>query len=240
MSSLPSSYPTLSLHLTDSTLTPLVSSATTSTSHPTSQSDALSSLTTASLGAYTSAARLGLGLPQRIMLEARSSSTRSSPIILHSFLSPQSQARLSPRQDPDSHSALLEETRGGLRPLSASTDADTDVAGSGSQFGGSDSSDTLPKLRRPGHGRTVTNGLDKGKGIDTGAQTDEASDEDESSVSLAPLLISTVVSRDRSQLAEARRAAGGLERIGIRFQKEWVREQDATREEQRADEEDDG
>ncbi|KAF7560490.1 hypothetical protein G7046_g3663 [Stylonectria norvegica] len=62
MTNLPSQHPTLSLHLSDVTLTPLI----TSSSSP-SHLESLTSLTTSALTAQTAAQRVNLGRPQRIM-----------------------------------------------------------------------------------------------------------------------------------------------------------------------------
>ncbi|UKZ52047.1 hypothetical protein TrVGV298_005814 [Trichoderma virens] len=64
MSSLPSQHPTLSLHLTDLTLTPLI----TSSSSPT-HLESLTSLTSSAITSQTTAQRANLGRPQRIMVE---------------------------------------------------------------------------------------------------------------------------------------------------------------------------
>lgn len=77
------SLPGLSLHLSDSTLAPLVSTA--SPSSP--EAPPLKLLTTAALSAHTAASRLGLGYPIRILVETR----ERGPIVLHSFLDPQAQ-----------------------------------------------------------------------------------------------------------------------------------------------------
>lgn len=64
MTNLPSQHPTLSLHLTDNHLQPLI----TSSSSP-SHLDALTSITTSALTSQTAVQRAGLGRPQRIMVE---------------------------------------------------------------------------------------------------------------------------------------------------------------------------
>lgn len=88
-------HPNLSLHLTDRALNPLLSSASTtasSSNHDLSTADnvpgnahALDSLTLAANTAFESAKRLGLGLPQRVMVET----SNGGPILLHSFMGPQ-------------------------------------------------------------------------------------------------------------------------------------------------------
>jgi hypothetical protein len=88
MSNLPSQHPTLSLHLTDRALAPLISSA-----RSAEQLQALSTLSQTALAAHESAQRLGLGIPQRIMVEHNSGSgpgsgIREGPVLLQTFLSP--------------------------------------------------------------------------------------------------------------------------------------------------------
>ncbi|KAF5662896.1 hypothetical protein FHETE_7726 [Fusarium heterosporum] len=83
MASLPSQHPTLSLHLSDVTLTPLITSAS-SQSHL----EALTSLTSSALSSQTAALRLGLGRPQRLMVEY----PERGPVVLHSYLDPRDSA----------------------------------------------------------------------------------------------------------------------------------------------------
>ncbi|KEY73739.1 hypothetical protein S7711_06315 [Stachybotrys chartarum IBT 7711] len=64
MSSLPSQHPTISLHLTDVALTPLI----TSSSSP-SQLESLTSLAHSAINSQAAARRVNLGNPQRIMVE---------------------------------------------------------------------------------------------------------------------------------------------------------------------------
>jgi hypothetical protein len=79
MANLPEKHPNLSLHLTDRALTPLITSSQTQ-----EQLQSLASVSHAALVAYESALRLGLGSPQRIMIEHSS----NGPILLHSYINP--------------------------------------------------------------------------------------------------------------------------------------------------------
>ncbi|KAF5021199.1 hypothetical protein F66182_6788 [Fusarium sp. NRRL 66182] len=79
MASLPSQHPTLSLHLSDVTLTPLITSAS-SQSHL----ESLTALTSSALSSQTAAQRLGLGRPQRLMVEYPD----RGPVVLHSYVDP--------------------------------------------------------------------------------------------------------------------------------------------------------
>ncbi|KAI8718677.1 hypothetical protein NCS52_00647200 [Fusarium sp. LHS14.1] len=86
MASLPSQHPTLSLHLSDVTLTPLITSAS-SQSHL----ESLTALTSSALSSQTAAQRLGLGRPQRLMVEY----PERGPVVLHSYLDPRDTAEAS-------------------------------------------------------------------------------------------------------------------------------------------------
>lgn len=77
MTNLPSQHPTLSLHLTDHTLHPLITSSS-SNAHL----DSLTLLTTSALTAQTAVQRAGLGRPQRIMVEYPD----RGPVVLQSYL----------------------------------------------------------------------------------------------------------------------------------------------------------
>ncbi|KAM0252567.1 hypothetical protein ACHAQJ_007650 [Trichoderma viride] len=79
MSNLPSQHPNLSLHLTDLTLTPLI----TSSSSPT-HLESLTSLTSSAITSQTTAQRANLGRPQRIMVEYPD----SGAVVLQSYLDP--------------------------------------------------------------------------------------------------------------------------------------------------------
>ncbi|KAG9241949.1 hypothetical protein BJ878DRAFT_393209, partial [Calycina marina] len=77
----------ISYHLSDRALPPLLSS-TASQAQPASSispaDEQMQALTTVAINAYNSAARLGLGIPQRIMIESR----HRGPVILHSYINP--------------------------------------------------------------------------------------------------------------------------------------------------------
>ncbi|KAK0388271.1 hypothetical protein NLU13_4516 [Sarocladium strictum] len=77
MTSLPSQHPTLSLHLTDQTLHPIITSSS-SNAHLNS----LTVLTNSALTAQTAVQRAGLGRPQRIMVEYPD----RGPVVLQSYL----------------------------------------------------------------------------------------------------------------------------------------------------------
>ncbi|GAO14678.1 uncharacterized protein UV8b_04636 [Ustilaginoidea virens] len=79
MANLPSQHPTLSIHLSDITLTPLI----TSSSSP-SHLDSLTSLTSSALSSQTAAQRAHLGRPQRIMVEYPD----HGAVVLQTYLDP--------------------------------------------------------------------------------------------------------------------------------------------------------
>lgn len=78
MANLPAQHPNLSLHLADRSTAALITSARTQP-----QAQALASLTSTALLASETALRLGLGSPQRIMVEHDG----GGPLLLHSFVS---------------------------------------------------------------------------------------------------------------------------------------------------------
>ncbi len=82
MASLPSQHPSLSLHLTDRALTPIISSS--RSSNPDRQA-ALETLVSTALAAHASALRLGLGNPVRILVETDD----NGPVVLSSLLDPE-------------------------------------------------------------------------------------------------------------------------------------------------------
>ncbi|PBP20564.1 hypothetical protein BUE80_DR008688 [Diplocarpon rosae] len=91
------------LHLCDRALTPVVSSSrrsssTDSNSASRRQSQALAAFTAASITAYDTASRLGLGLPQRVMVETWA----SGPIALTSYLQSSGHGRAVAEHAPDS------------------------------------------------------------------------------------------------------------------------------------------
>jgi hypothetical protein len=79
MTTLPAQHPTVSLHLTDVTLTPLI----TSSSSP-AHLDSLTSLAHSALTSQAAAQRVNLGKPQRIMVEYPD----RGAVVLQSYLDP--------------------------------------------------------------------------------------------------------------------------------------------------------
>jgi hypothetical protein len=195
----------ISHHLTDHTGTPLFSTST-STNRPSqsqSQSQALSSLTTAAITAYDTASRLGLGMPQRILVETSS----PGPIILHSYLNPQPSQRVQART-PINGRGIVEQAREDLRWLSGTTDS------------GSVAENTIGG---EGINGLLVNGVDYGKDV---SEPEGEEEEDGNGRQFPPMLVGTVVAATAADAGEARRVAARLERMGREFQREWAREQE--------------
>ncbi|CZR53122.1 uncharacterized protein PAC_03000 [Phialocephala subalpina] len=200
----------LALHLADRALTPILSSSrqpSTSAAQSRNQAQGLSALTTAAITAYESALRLGLGVPERIMIETQS----SGPIVLHSYLNPQSIQR--PRscrtQSRDTEEEIAEQTRSELRPVSG----------------------TINNGEEQGRSYEVlVNGVLEG----------DDEDEENNSMHQPPMLIASVIAPSAADSGEARRAAARLERTGRTFQREWAREQEESRQPHALPDEDDG
>ncbi|KAI2625920.1 hypothetical protein GGR54DRAFT_637693 [Hypoxylon sp. NC1633] len=213
MANLPSQHPHLSLHLTDRALTPLITS---SRSRP--QLEALTSLTHAALSAHESALRLGLGSPQRIMVEHAD----AGPVLLHSFL----------RAEPASSTS---------RPSSAPTTATTPTptaatngrpaADDGTE--GDDDATTLVEAdadlavsphttmeRRLQQLQLHSGAADSNPGASTSTlETEDAN--------AAPMLVGVVASPGPDDARDARRAAARLERVGREVQARWAEVQQA-------------
>ncbi|POR32598.1 Uncharacterized protein TPAR_07182 [Tolypocladium paradoxum] len=99
MANLPSQHPTLSIHLSDLTLTPLI----TSSSSP-SHLESLTSLTSSALSSQIAAQRAHLGRPQRIMVEYPD----AGAVVLQSYLDP----RESPSAERNNPGGLLHKVGG--------------------------------------------------------------------------------------------------------------------------------
>lgn len=192
----------LALHLADKSLAPITSSSrqpSSSAAQMRSQAQALSSLTNTALVAYETASRLGLGLPERILIETQS----SGPIVLHSYLNPLSIHRPQSRRVRSRNSgvAVAEETRAEMRSIHEVTD-------NGYAEQHSPSCEVL------------VNGVEDSE---TGAE------EGNDSLHQPPLLIASVVAPTSADSGNARRAAARLERTGRTFQRECVQEQEQRR-----------
>ncbi|KAH6682609.1 hypothetical protein B0J14DRAFT_468308 [Halenospora varia] len=118
----------LAYQLSDITLTPILTSTSTSANrtpdhhHPAHlRNQAFTSLTSTAASAFDTASRLGLGVPQRIMIETQS----HGPVVLHSFLNPR-RGNESRMRSLSGSRRIVEQAREELRPLSGSTEEDDD------------------------------------------------------------------------------------------------------------------
>ncbi|KAI0095505.1 hypothetical protein F4814DRAFT_436293 [Daldinia grandis] len=193
MANLPSQHPHLSLHLTDRSLTPLITSAPRS---PT-RLEALTSLSHAALSAHESASRLGLGAPLRVMVEHAD----SGPIVLQSFL----RADASP--SPTSTTTTTNDTNPPSTSASSSTAADPDPG-----------PDPDPEPTNGTPTSIVERRLQQlqlhSDAVDGGPEPEDAN--------APPMLISVVVAPSADEARDARRAAARLERVGRAIQAQWV------------------
>lgn len=194
--------------LADRALTPIISSVPLPTTSTTGDDDlsrneqkrlqSLTTVTTTAVSVFDSAARLGLGLPQRVVVETKA----GGPVVLHAFLNPPSRRNKGKTIDRENDErGILEQARDDLRPLTATTD------------GGS--------VNHQEVGESSVNGV-TGSG-QSGEDQEEEDDEEESegSSQQSPLLIASVIA---SSLGEARKAIGGLERTGREIQKALILE----------------
>lgn len=197
-----SSSTNISHHLTDRAGTPLLSSSQPTSRTSQSQSQALSSLTTAATTSCDTASRLGLGLPQRILIETSS----SGPVILHSYLSPRSSQRTQART-PKNGREIVEQAREDLRPLSGTTDSNS------------------VRPEEEGINGLLVNGVNYGR---DGEEVEGEEEEGGNAKQIPPMLVVTVVAASSAEAGEARRVAARLEKMGREFQREWVREQEQS------------
>ncbi|KAL2757951.1 hypothetical protein ACRALDRAFT_1068415 [Sodiomyces alcalophilus JCM 7366] len=227
MASLPSQHPTLSLHLSDRNLNPILTSARSET-----QLDALTSLTSTSLTAHAAAHRLALGHPQRLIVEHGP----GNPVVLTSYLDP---AALSPPPGPllpsspsrpstPRHSVTSAVGSRGTASTTAAAGtippveelAATSISG---QEGGSSSrtSGTTTPKARPHAAATPRTKIPPSK-----TSAPEPGDAATSPVAKAPMLVGVVVAGTAEEALEARRAAVRLERVGRAVQREWLEEEE--------------
>ena len=185
----------LAIHLADRALTPIISSSRDPSS---SRYNSQTQVTTTAISAYDTASRLGLGLPQRIMIETQS----SGPIILHSYLNP-APAQRGPTSYLDNHEAvrnIVVQAQEDLRPLSGTTDTES--------------------IGDDGENReALVNGV---------SEAEHTEDKEESTVPPPPILIASVVAPTAADAVGARRAAARLEQTGRAFQSAWVRVQEES------------
>ncbi|KAL5350293.1 hypothetical protein ACLOAV_005331 [Pseudogymnoascus australis] len=200
--------PPLSLHLADTALKPLLSTA----APPSPQAKNLRALTTAALSAHTSASRLGLGYPVHILVETKD----GGPVAMHAFLDPEAR-----RGDALKNTGLLDvHSVGEEEPRLQSSRGSPEATGQERGEGGEHSNG---QTHEQGHAE-LTNGV---AAIQIGDPAPGGSEEaEESGPPLAPMLVATVIAESHSRMSEARRAVRRLEGMGRGFQEQWVRERE--------------
>lgn len=255
MANLPSKHPSLTIHLTDRALTPIISSALSLSPSPsphdqqdhasavhepeyddhlsTTRLSALSHLTTTLLAAHDLVQRLGHGPPQRLMVETTTSTGQApGPLVLAAFLgvspalppAPVPAPAPAPSSGPESGPSPAPEAAssspaavppGESTTASSSRTASVATTTSTTLPDGSVATDTTVPLRL-----TIT---DSRSGS---SQPQPPAGVSSSSANAPPMLIGVVVapSGDGAMAAEARQAAGRLERVGRRVQAVWVEE----------------
>jgi len=189
--------------LADRALTPIVSSIPLPTTDNNEllrredvQLQSLTSITSTAINAFDSAAKLGLGLPQRIVVETQS----GGPALLHAYLNPSPPNRHTKGgEQAVAGMGIVEEARDDLRPLTPTTDGASE--------------------RRQERGESSPNGL-TGSTESAGADDEEETDSENSSQQ-SPFLIASIVA---SSLREAKKVVGGLERTGREIQKALILE----------------
>jgi hypothetical protein len=218
MATLPSQHPSLSLHLADTALTPIITSA-----HSQPQLEALTSLTSAALTSHATLLRLGLGKPQRIMVEHG-----TGPVVLHSFLDPESAAAgtssasgTNPNHNPSHGNTTSPNNPGTHHPtdsINAHTNGETAAAAAANENG---EVTATSNGNGTGRGPVVGTGNGNGKALAATAAEEEVEDDTVG----APLLVGLVVAESADDALEARRAAARLEKVGREFQREWIVEE---------------
>ncbi|KAI0885687.1 uncharacterized protein GGS22DRAFT_161628 [Annulohypoxylon maeteangense] len=201
MANLPSQHPHLSLHLSDRALTPLITSARTQY-----QLEALTSLSHGALSAHESALRLGLGTPQRIIVEH----ANAGPVILQSFLradirpsSSATTAHAPPSTFPQPPSAAAPNGLDPIPPSSPSTPLSPTAS----------PTDTIER-------RLAQLQLQSNSSVIVDDPALEAED-----ANAPPTLVGVVISPSADEARDARRAAARLERVGREIQARWAEAQ---------------
>ncbi|KAL8376296.1 hypothetical protein RB595_007404 [Gaeumannomyces hyphopodioides] len=221
MASLPHHYPHLSLHLADRSLTPLVSSSSPSPSSPSSslRHDALARLASSALGVHDAASRLGLGAPQRVLVEYGP----RGPLLIQTFLDPATAGAIAPGVPAAS----------GRPPREAATASTVAAAAAtaGPLGGGTDS---LGTARRAVNGDYDHRDDGDQRAAYETPHTDDQVHGDEAEPDalppdVPPMLLGVILAPSPDEYSSARRATVRLERIGRQIQESWVAEGDQPR-----------
>ncbi|KAI3326712.1 hypothetical protein HD806DRAFT_415252 [Xylariaceae sp. AK1471] len=235
MANLPSQYPSLALHLTDRALTPLITSA-----RAQQQLQSLTALSHTALNAHESALRLGLGIPQRIMVEHG-----EGPVFLQTFLSPQpAPLVLSLPRDDQQHQTRQSAPDAGMSAAVAQlASLSVSSANGATQHSQAPPQNTRPQaqqhqgalaLAAESRGATES-GLAPATAayLRGGAATDDEHEhsafpedehdiDNEENADAPPILVGIVVAPSSDETLEARRAAARLERVGREIQGRWA------------------
>ncbi|KAI1380915.1 hypothetical protein F4677DRAFT_405122 [Hypoxylon crocopeplum] len=209
MANLPSQHPRLSLHLTDRALTPLITSSRTGP-----QLDALTSLSHTALSAHESAQRLGLGLPQRLIVEHAD----AGPVLLQSFLRAPAPSRPSTSTTTANGQAADND---GSRTRTGNGEVATPVEPEASPTSTLEQRLQQLQLLRGG---SISSALDDAGAGATSPTLDAAEAED---ANAPPMLVGIVVAPSADEARDARRAAARLERVGREVQARWAEAQQA-------------
>ncbi|KAI0479932.1 hypothetical protein F4859DRAFT_454011 [Xylaria cf. heliscus] len=214
MANLPSQHPNLSLHLTDRALNPLITSA----RDPTHLAR-LTSLTQTAQAAHESAARLGLGAAQRIMVEHG-----DGPVLLQTFLSPIQQ----PPSQPSASPSATPPTNGGRHSHSHSHSHSPHQGALALAVENRNNTSTpQPQAQALADPPNLRGGAANDRALFLAADDDPDDDDDdgddeEENPDAPPMLFGIVVAPRGDDTREARRAAVRLERVGREFQSRWA------------------
>ncbi|KAI0838669.1 hypothetical protein F5Y06DRAFT_41383 [Hypoxylon sp. FL0890] len=219
MANLPSQHPHLSLHLTDRALTPLITSSRTQP-----QLEALTSLSHGALSAHESALRLGLGSPQRIMVEHAD----GGPVVLQSFLR------------ADTHPATS--TTNTTATANPSSSSSTTAGGGATTANGQPSADEHNEPPSPVSPTAEASAVERrlqqlqlqgsnSVALDDPGATSPTLEPEEEDANAPPMFVGLVVAPSADEARDARRAAARLERVGREIQARWAEAQQGQDEE---------
>jgi hypothetical protein len=233
MANLPSQYPHLALHLTDRALTPLITSA-----RGQQRLQSLTALSHTALNAHESALRLGLGMPQRVMVEHG-----EGPVFLQTFMSPQP-APVAPSLPHDDQTRPSAPDTGNMSAAIAQlASLSVSSANGATQHSQAPAQNPQPQTQQQ-QGALALAAESRGTAQSGPAPTTSAylrgavatDDEHEHSAFLGgehdidneensdapPMLVGIVVGPSSDDTLEARRAAARLERVGREIQGRWA------------------
>ncbi|KAI2624096.1 hypothetical protein GGS21DRAFT_328170 [Xylaria nigripes] len=222
MANLPSQHPTLTLHLTDRALAPLITSARTP-----QHKHLLTALSNTALNAHESAQRLGLGIPQRIMVEHN-----DGPLLIQTFLSPPAPRPAQPATNPATTAAAASQPAMLTVPGASANNPPPHHQGAlvpspDNRTGPAGSLAPIPTTYPRGGATTVEEHDPPFSPIDADIclasdDEDDDDDEDEENPDAPPMLLGIVVASAPHETREARRAAVRLERVGREIQGRWT------------------